>query len=93
VVLPNQCRKWVSTQDVRNISIPLKIWPQNNNVLNIFIFYFEIKDISTQIVTNTLQMFVWFTAITDSEIQFSSLSAVACQFEMKGAPVAWLRGM
>lgn len=51
------------------------------------------KDINTQIATNTLYMFVWFTAITNSEIQFSSLSAVACQFEMKAAPVAWFRGM
>lgn len=81
MVLPNQCRKWVSTQDVRNISILLKNWPQNNNVLDIF--YFEMKDINTQIATNTV--FVWFTAVTDSEIQFSSLCALGCQYEMKAA--------
>lgn len=51
------------------------------------------KNINTQIETNTLYVFVLFTAITDSEIHFSSLSAVASQFEMKAASVAWLRGM
>lgn len=49
------------------------------------------KDINTEIATNTV--FVWFTAVTDSEIQFSSLSALGCQFEMKAAPVFWPRGM
>lgn len=41
------------------------------------------KDINTQIATNTV--FVWFTAVTDSEIQFSSLCALGCQYEMKAA--------
>lgn len=30
-------------------------------------------------------MFAWFTGITDSKIQFSSLSVVSGQFEMKTA--------
>lgn len=91
VVLPRWCRKWVCTQDMRNIPILLKIWLLNNNVLDFILFYF-MKDVNTQTVTNMLHVWLiywnhWFWN--------SVFFCLCCIWPVgnKNCPVAGLRNL